>query len=93
MFVVCIIGFQLLHDILFYLTIIQPAEPGSNQMIDVFKSYAAENGAKILVADAAMLIASAAVVSALKGLAFHYTVSVALVTVYAMTYTFYAKRA
>jgi len=93
MFILCIVGFQLLHDGLFYLTIIQPAAPGQNQMIDVFKSYAAENGAKILVADAAMLIASAAVASALKGLPAHYTVSVALVTVYAMTYSFYQKKA
>jgi hypothetical protein len=93
MFLVCIVGFQLLHDALFYLMIIRPAAPGQNQMIYVFKSYAAENGAKILVADAVMLVASAAVASALKAAPFHYTVSVALVTVYAMTYSFYAKRA
>jgi len=93
MFLVCIVGFQLLHDILFYLAFIQPAVPGQNQMMDVFKAYAAENGAKILVADAAMLLASAAVASALKALPAHYTASVALVTVYAMTYSFYQKRA
>lgn len=93
MFLVCIVGFQLLHDIIFYLAVIQPTTPGQNQMIDVFKSYAAEHGANILVADAAMLIASAAVASALKAVPFHYTVSVAIVTVYAMTYSFYAKRA
>ena len=93
MFLVCIVGFQLLHDVLFYLAVIQPAAHGQNKMIDVFKSYAAENGAKILVADAAMLIASAAVASVLKAVPFHYTASVALVTVYAMTYSLYQKRA
>ena len=62
-------------------------------MIDVFKAYAAENGSKILVADAAILIASAGIGSALKALPAHYTVSVALVTMYAMTYIFYTKRA
>jgi hypothetical protein len=93
MFIVCIVGFQLLHDILFYLLIIQPTARGQNEMIDVFKAYAAENGAKILVADAAILISSAGIASALKALPVHYTVSVALVTVYAMTYIFYTKRA
>ena len=93
MFLVCIIGFQLFHDILFYLAIIKPTPRGQNQMIDVFKAYAAENGSKILVADAAILIASAGIGSALKALPAHYTVSVALVTMYAMTYIFYTKRA
>jgi hypothetical protein len=93
MFLICIVGVQLLHDILFYRMIIRPATAGQNEMIDVFKSYAAENGTKILVADAAMLIASAAVASVLKALPTHYTVSVAIVTVYAMTYIFYTKRA
>ena len=93
MFLVSIVGFQLFHDILFYLAIIKPTALGQNQMIDVFKAYAAENGAKILAADAAILISSAGIASALKALPTHYTVSVAIVTMYAMTYIFYTKRA
>jgi hypothetical protein len=93
MFIVCIVGFQLLHDALFYLLIIQPTAKGQNQMIDVFKAYAAENGAKILVADAAILLSSAGIASALKALPTHYTVSVAIVTMYAMTYIFYTRPA
>jgi hypothetical protein len=93
MFLVCIVGFQLLHDILFYLMIIRPATPGQNQMIDVFKAYAAENGATILPVDALMLVSSAGMASALKALPAHYTVSLAIVTIYAMSYSFYGKRA
>lgn len=93
MFLVSIVGFQLLHDILFYLLIIRPTPRGQNEMIDVFKSYAAENGAKILAADAGILISSAGIASALKALPTHYTVSLAIVTMYAMTYIFYTKRA
>lgn len=93
MFIACIVGFQLLHDALFYLLIIQPTAKGQNEMIDVFKAYAAENGAKILAADAAILLSSAGIASALKALPTHYTVSVAIVTMYAMTYIFYTKRA
>jgi hypothetical protein len=93
MFLVSIVGFQLLHDALFYLLIIQPTAKGQNEMIDVFKAYAAENGAKILAADAAILLSSAGIASALKALPTHYTVSVAIVTMYAMTYIFYTKRA
>jgi hypothetical protein len=93
MFLVCIVGFQLVHDILFYLMIIRPTAKGQNEMIDVFKAYAAENGANILGADAAMLVSSAGIASALKALPAHYTVSLAIVTIYAMSYSFYARPA
>ena len=92
-FICAILAFQAFHDILFYMAVILPVTKGENQMIDVFKEYAQENGAKILVADALMLLASAAVASGLKSLPMHYTVSTGLVATYAMTYTLYTKRA
>jgi hypothetical protein len=93
MFLAAILGFQALHDILFYVGVIRQMSPGENQMIDVFKAYAAENGAKILGADALMLIASAATASGLKTLPLHYTISTGVVAAYIMTYTLYSKRA
>ena len=93
MFLAAILLFQLFHDIFFYTAVILRVPPGENQMIDVFKAYAAENGAKILVADALMLVASAVVASGLKSLPLHYTVSTGVVSAYAMTYTLYTKKA
>jgi hypothetical protein len=90
-FVACIVGFQLFHDAFFYLAVIKPLPTGENQMIDVFKAYAAENGAMILVADALILLSTAGLGSVLKGLPVHYTVSTAFVSIYAMTYILYTK--
>ncbi len=89
LFVACIVLFQLFHDAFFYLAVIRPLPKGENQMIDVFKSYAAENGGKILVADALILLSTAGVASGLKGLPFHYTVATGLVATYALTYVLY----
>ena len=52
------VGIQLVHDILFYLLVIQGVPAGQNRIIDLFKKYAAEGSWKILVADAAMVTAS-----------------------------------
>jgi hypothetical protein len=92
MFVAAILIFQAAHDIFFYTAIIRQMPSGANGMIDVFKAYAIENGAKIMAADALMLLASAAVASGLKSLPLHYTVSTGLVATYAMTYTLHTKR-
>jgi hypothetical protein len=91
-FVACIVGFQLFHDAFFYLAVIKPLPKGENAMIDVFKAYAVENGAMILIADALILLATAGLGSALKELPVHYTISTAFVTIYAMTYILYTVK-
>jgi len=90
-FIACIVGFQLFHDAFFYLAVIRPLPKGENEMIDVFKAYAAENGSKILGADALILLSTAVIGSFLKDIPFHSTVSVAWITIYAMTYILYTK--
>lgn len=52
------VGIQLLHDVLFYVGVIQAVPFGQNRIIDLFKRYAAEGSWKILVADAAMVAGS-----------------------------------
>jgi hypothetical protein len=90
-FAACIVAFQLAHDIFFYLAVILPVPTGENEMIDVFKAYAAENGAMILVADALILLSTAGLGAFLKSLPAHYTVATALTSIYAMTYILYTK--
>jgi hypothetical protein len=57
-FTASVVGIQLVHDLLFAL-IIKGYPAGSNRMMDVFKSYVNENGFKILLVDAIMMILSA----------------------------------
>ena len=90
-FLALLIAFQLAHDIFFYVAIIQQMPSGYNRMIDVFKEYGAENGSKILVADALMMLVSVGIAIGLKSMPAHVTVAVTLVTVYAICYAIYTR--
>ena len=60
-------------------------------MIDVFKEYGQENGAKILGADALMMIASVLLGSFLQSIPAHYTIATTFLTLYALTYILYTR--
>ena len=89
LFLLILVLFQLAHDIFFYTQVILKLPKGHNQMIDVFKSYADENGAKVLVADAAMMVSSAVLASLLKSSQGHVTIATLLISLYSMTYLIY----
>lgn len=82
---------QLLHDILFYLFVIQPIPVGHNTMIDVFKSYSSENGWKILLADSIMIGSTVVLADYLEDIPASYVSFIGLVGVYALTYIIYTK--
>lgn len=92
-FIAAILGFQLFHDILFYVGVIIPLPKGENEMIDVFKAYAAENGSAILLADSIIMLSSIGVASFLKGMSPVYTTGTLLVALYALCYILYTKSA
>jgi hypothetical protein len=92
-FIGAILGFQVFHDLLFYLGVILPLPKGENAMIDVFKAYAAENGYAILLADAGILLGSAGIGSVLKELPEHYTTGTLFVALYALCYVLYTRSA
>lgn len=56
--VIVAVAIQLVHDILFYLLVIQPLPMGQNKIIDLFKQYAAEGSWQILLADSTMMVAT-----------------------------------
>ena len=89
LFLLILVLCQLAHDIFFYTQVILKLPKGHNQMIDVFKSYADENGAKVLVADAAMMVSSAVLASLLKSSQGHVTIATLLISLYSMTYLIY----
>lgn len=83
---------QMLHDIFFYLVVIQGLPQGQNEMIDVFKSYASEGSWKILVADA-LMITSVVALARLSDLFFSYRAIAfqALLGMYSLIYITYTK--
>ena len=90
-FLAILIAFQLFHDIFFYLCVIRPLPAGHNQLIDVFKAYAQENGLKILGADALMILSTVGLGSFLKSLPQHYTIASLFLTLYSITYILYTN--
>lgn len=90
-FLVILIAFQLFHDLLFYTAVIIPMPKGHNQMIDVFKTYAEENGSKILVVDAILMLSTLGIGSFLKMLPTHYTIATGFITLYSFTYILYTR--
>jgi hypothetical protein len=79
---------QLIHDVLFY-GIIQAVPSGQNQMIDIFKTYAAEGGWKILAADSAMVASSVLLMEWLEG--WQWTEFLGILAVYSLLYIVYTK--
>lgn len=91
MFTGTVVGTQLVHDILFYLAVIQNVAKGNNSMIDVFKEYAAEAGSKILAGDALMMIGSSFLAMTLKTAPMHLTASAGLIATYALPYLLFTR--
>ena len=83
---------QMIHDIFFYLVVIQGLPQGQNDMIDVFKSYASEGSWKILVADG-LMISSVVLLARLSDLLFSYRMIAfqALLGMYSLIYITYTK--
>jgi uncharacterized membrane protein YjgN (DUF898 family) len=60
-------------------------------MIDVFKSYAASGGAKILFGDALMVVGSSALAIVLKPLTPHIVAAFGSLVLYALPYILYTR--
>jgi hypothetical protein len=56
-FTLLAVGIQIVHDVLFN-RIITAIPKGANRMVDTFKTYAKEVGAKAIVSDSAMMVAT-----------------------------------
>ena len=86
------VGIQLLHDVLFYVGVIQTVPTGQNRVIDLFKRYAAEGSWKILLADAGMVAASVYLMETMEAeLTKDQIVWVGILAVYSLLYIVYTK--
>lgn len=81
---------QLVHDMAFAFGVVAKIPKRHNSMIDVFKAYV-EGGPKILLVDSAMVAGSIGLAAALKNQDFHYTSSLTLVTLYALSYILFTN--
>ena len=93
LFVLILLLFQLCHDVFFFLAVIRPIPKGENQLIDVFKAYAEENGHKILLMDALLMLGSAGVAFALKSVPDHITTATLILSLYVLSYIIYTRKA
>jgi len=85
-FFLLLVGFQALHDILFYVGVIQTIPRGVNGLMDVFKDYARVSSAWIIPGDSLLMLGSAAIFVALSQLPLQGQIFAALVTAYTLPY-------
>jgi hypothetical protein len=86
------VGIQLLHDVLFYVGVIQGVPTGHNRILDLFKRYASEGSWQILVADAAMVAGSVYLMETMQAELTHdQIVWLGILAVYSLLYILYTK--
>jgi RsiW-degrading membrane proteinase PrsW (M82 family) len=91
LFIFVALAVQILHDSALYEFIIKPYPEGHNQVIDVYKAYANENGFKIILADSAMVLGSGVLAMYLKNKPMHETTSLLIAGLYIIPYFLYQK--
>lgn len=91
LFIIVLLAVQLIHNSALYEFVIKPYPQGHNQIIDVYKTYADENGYKILLADSAMVLSTAVIAMYLKTKPMHETTSLLIVGLYIIPYFLYQK--
>lgn len=77
---------QLLHDLLFYMGVIQQVPKGHNAMIDVMKEYASSGGWTTIAGDSVLTISSVGLAMIFKGMDAHAAMFLGILTIYAIPY-------
>ena len=86
------VALQVVHDVLFYIGVIQGVPSGHNAIIDLFKRYAAEGSWKIILADAGMIAGSVLLMEYLDDyLADDQIAFAGVLAVYSLLYILYTK--
>jgi hypothetical protein len=90
-FVGLIVTVQIVHDLIFNFAVINPIPRGHNKMIDIFKDYARDGGAKILAGDSVMMIGSFLVAVMLKTYFPDHTIEILALAFYTLIYAMYTR--
>lgn len=83
--------FQILHDVFFYIFVIRPLPHGTNAMIDMMKTYAAEETYTPIIGDSFMMISTVLMYVFLTRQKRDVTALVGVMGLYAITYIIYTK--
>ena len=89
-FVLLAVVIQVIHDICFYL-LFSAIPRGSNYMMDTFKYYAKEIGARAILADSFMMICACLFASFFKGLGKNSNMIILIFLVYMVPYLVYTR--
>lgn len=81
---------QIIHDLSLYYFFIKPHK-GGNLVFDLYKSYANENGGKIIFADAGMVISSILLAMYFKNIPSHTNIALLILVTYLLPYYVYKK--
>lgn len=92
LYLALVVVVQMIHDLFFYVFAIRPFPTGHNQMMDVFKEYAAEKGGRILIGDAGLMLGSAAFMELYRSLSPIGGGFLGIFSIYCLTYILYTKR-
>jgi uncharacterized protein YacL len=76
---------QIIHDILLFKLFIEPHK-GGNTVMEIYNAYAKENGGKIIIADAAMVIGSCLLAMYFKGVKTHNNIALLILVIYLIPY-------
>ena len=92
LYLLLVVVVQMIHDIFFYLFVIQPFPSGYNRMMDVFKEYAKEKGGRILIGDTGLMLGTAVFMELYRRLSPVNGGFLGMMTIYCLTYLLYTKR-
>lgn len=88
-FLALVAAVQVVHDVLFYLLAILGTPKGQNKVMDLFKTYSKELGAKILLGDMAMILGTVGVAAAANHLSTPLFAFLGILAVYVVPYAIY----
>ena len=77
---------QVLHDLLFYIGVIQQVPKGTNAMIDVFKEYSSSSGTRAIIGDSVLMISSVGIAMIAKGMDLHAAIFLGILGLYGIPY-------
>jgi hypothetical protein len=90
-FLILLVIIQAIHDVLFYVGVIQTMPKGENDMIDTFKKYAEDLGGQIIIGDALLVLMSGFVGMLYKYAPLHITTSITALIAYMLPYILYTR--
>lgn len=92
LFVLLVVGIQVVHDVAFYYGVIKPIPKGVNDMIDTYKRYADENGALIIPGDSLLMIGSALVTFGLESIPAEWAAAAGVLGLYTLPHILNTKK-